>query len=216
MQPEHLPPGKLVRFDELEPGMHIMSPNGPVEIMNAYDTHIPEKMYEILLEGAETPLKASGNHLWYVVTQNDVSMHSMRLKQGKKALQNLDADMIYTLEETAYDTTHNILETSLADMVSLVGGMENTEKKTTLTRIAQSIGHIAENRAVIHDDSATEGYRTTVLRMYDAVVFAQQILALTGKRKYKKQWPIKVGRVITTEDLVNIYDTAELPVIEML
>lgn len=210
-----LPPGRLMRFDELEQGMHVMSPDGVVEIAEAHDVHIPEKMYEIIGEDNE-PLKVSGNHLWYIETQNDRSMHSMRLKQGKNVLSDLTDAAYETLEETAFDDTDNIIETSLADMIELVDGFENTEKNAVLTRIAKSIGHIAENDTVIQDISSAEQHRGTTVKMYDAVVFCQQILALTGDRKYRKRWGIKVGQVVTTEDLVHLYDSAELPVVDML
>lgn len=216
MEHEQLPPGRVMRFADLKPGMKVLGPNGVVEIAETHDIHVPETMYEIEGEGASEPIRVSGNHLWYVETANDKSMHSLRLRESKKAFADLSDDAYETLEETAYDTSHNIIETSLADMFELVDAFENKHKEAAVTRIAKSLGHITEVNTTFQDIAYDEVEEGAMIKMYDAVLFSQQILALTGKRKYRKQWTVKIGQVITTERLVEIYETVELPVVKML
>lgn len=218
MTQHNLPPGKLMRFDKLEPGMRVMSPNGIVTVGNTYDVHVPETMYEILTDASDVPLKASGNHLWYIETANDRSMHRMRLKYSQQVLRPLPDSVRSALEMHAEDTTGIAEERSLSGMLEIVEDLESSTKAkhAVFSRIAKSIGHVAEEETVIQDLGSHDKHRTSTMKMYNATVFSQQVLALTGERKYRKRWIVKVGQVVTTEDLVHLYRDAELPVMNML
>lgn len=204
----------LKKFGDLVEGDIIRGQDGrSVRVTKAYEVHTPEKMYEIENEFGEI-LKASGNHLWYIETDLDYSLHRSRRKEGKEFFSDLSAEAIeLLLESTDYETD---TETSLMDMVALTNVIGNRPATQAIIRIAESIGHIAENDTVLQDIDSGEMITNTTVRTYDARMFSQQILSLTGKKEYKNKWPLIVGRVVTTEEIVNFYSDAELPVMTLL
>lgn len=200
----------IKRFGDLVEGDVVRGANGQeVVITKAYAEHIPDKMYEIELEDG-TIIKASGNHLWYIETDMDYALHRKRRQDGKRLLKNLSKDALDLLIESAgYEVT---TETALMDMVTLADAEENRETIQALVRIAESIGHVAENNTSFEDMDTGESVDSTTLRTYDAKIFSQQILSLAGNKSYKKRWPLIVGRVVTTEEMVNFYSDADIPV----
>ena len=79
----------LKKFGDLKPGDVIVGKNGePTTVVEVYDEHIPERMFEIEMDNGTT-IKASGNHMWYVETDFDYVYHRERRSKGKKALQNI-------------------------------------------------------------------------------------------------------------------------------
>lgn len=196
------------KFSEIEPGDFVMGSNGPVEVVAVHETHIPETMWEIEIEDG-TVIKASGNHLWYCETRLDWELHHARKVKAKKALKEITSQAINLLEEAT--TKEEIVETSLVDMVTLLRAADKPELMDVLTRIAESIGHIAENTSTLDMlDEAGDEIEETV-RMYDAGLFARQILALTGRRKYRKTHVI-VGSIMTTDAMMELAETVEIPV----
>lgn len=201
----------LVKFGDLQDGDIIRGANGePLMVKKTYNTHIPETMYEIEADNGNI-IKASGNHLWYIETSNDYSMHRQRRISGKKIVSKLNSDALQLLVETA--ESEDEIETSVADMIELVGSRKDPEVVQMIVRIAESLGHIAENNSEMSDLHTGEKI-TTENRTYDAKLFSQQILSMFG-RKMKKRWPLIIGRVVTTEQLVTLYEDAELPVMKM-
>lgn len=203
----------LKEFGDLEVGDVILGPNNEeVEVSQVYDEHIPEKMFEIVLDDGSM-IKASGNHLWYVETDLDYSCHGLRRKTGKKFFGSLSDEIIDNLVSIA--ESDDYIETGLIDMVSLCEVEDNDLAIGCLTRIAASIGHVAENKQEYKDFLTNEVFKKgDTIRSYDAKVFAQQILSLTGKRKYKKKYPLRVGKVVTTEFLVDNMSDVDIPVLE--
>lgn len=203
----------LKRFGDLKPGDVIVGRDGkPTTVVEAYDEHIPERMFEIEMEDGTT-IKASGNHMWYVETKFDHSYHRQRRVSGRKALKEITSETVENLKGIA--TAEDEIETSLSDMVNLLDAEENNEIIQVLDRIASSLGHISENKNIYRDYLTGEEIENpTVVRHYDAKQFCQQILSLTGKRSFKKQYPLIVGQVITTEDLLDLGEDVEIPVVE--
>lgn len=203
----------LKKFGDLKPGDVILGRDGkPTTVVEAYDEHIPERMFEIEMENGAT-IKASGNHLWYIETKFDHSYHRQRRLKGKKALEKITKEMIENLEGIA--TAEDEIETSLSDMVNLLEAEGNQAIIQSLDRIASSLGHISENKNIYRDYlTGEEMENPTAVRHYDAKQFCQQILSLTGKRKFKKKYPLIVGQVTTTESLLELGEDVELPVIE--
>ena len=59
------------KISELVVGDKIIGSDGqPITVTEAYDEHIPERMYELEMVDGEV-VKASGNHLWYCETETD-------------------------------------------------------------------------------------------------------------------------------------------------
>ena len=194
----------LKRFGDLEVGDVVRAPNGKeTELTQAYDEHTPETMYEVETGSGDTVL-ASGNHLWYVETSLDLSLHHDRRKNGKKFFGNLSEEVIAELLKVAEYESDEEIETSLIDIITLLGVTGDREATSTIVRVAESIGPIAENNTKNVDLYLDEEIFTTTVRGYDAKRFTQQILSLTGKRAYKKRWPLLVGRVVTTEQMVEL------------
>lgn len=199
-------------FGDLEPGDFVIGSDGePVEVVAVHDTHLPETMWEIELDDG-TLVKTSGNHLWYCETKLDWELHSLRKAEAKKALKQITPQAVKLLEEATQKD--QIVETSLIDMVTLLQATGNPLLMNTVTRIAESIGHIAENISTL-DMLDEDEIREEIVRMYDAGIFASQILALTGQRKYRKT-RIIVGSVMTTDEMMELSETVEIPVTEPL
>lgn len=204
----------LKRFGDLVPGDIIRGADGrEVEVVAAHEPHIPEKMYELELDDGST-LKVSGNHLWYIETEFDYSLHRKRRSDGKRLFKNISEEGLELLIESA--SYEDYTETALMDMVALADAVDNPEATQALVRVAESIGHVAENNQALEDLASGEILESVLVRTYDAKIFSQQILSLIGKKEFKKRWPLVVGRVVTTEDIVNFYADAELPVMRPL
>lgn len=202
----------IKRFDELEPGDIIQGTNDKlVSVVTAYDEHIPETMWEIEIDDGSF-IKASGNHLWYCETQIDRELHHLRKKGGKRLLKDLTPQALNLLEESA--SKEEIVETRLIDMIVLTQASSNPELTRAIVRIADSIGHIAEN-TFTEKDLLEEGDQEDTIRSYDARLFAQQILALTGQRKYRK-YHLIVGSIMTTDQMIELGDMVDIPVTTML
>jgi hypothetical protein len=204
----------LKKFGDLVPGDIIRGADGrEVKVVAAHDWHVPQTMYELELEDGST-LKASGNHLWYIETEFDYSLHRKRRADGKRLFKNISEEgMDLLIEQASFE---DYTETALMDMVALADAVGNPEATQALVRIAESIGHVAENNQALEDLASGEILESVLVRTYDAKVFSQQILSLTGKREYKKRWPLIVGRVVTTEDIVNFYGDSDIPVMNKL
>lgn len=202
----------IKRFGDLVPGDVISGADGQeVRVVEAYDPHTPDSMYELEMDDGTT-IKASGNHLWYIETGLDYSLHRKRRKDGRRFLKNLSDEALELLIESAsYDTP---TETALIDMVALVDAIDNHAATQAIVRIAESIGHIAENNTALEDMDTGNIIENATVRTYDAKLFSQQILSLRGARDDRKRWPLLVGRVVTTEDIVNFYSNAEIPVMK--
>lgn len=202
------------KFGDLREGDVIQGADGqPVTVTAAYDAHIPERMFEIELEDGRT-IKASGNHLWYVETKYDLAYHRERRRNAKKVLgKALTKEMLDNLVGIA--ESEDDIETSLMDVMNLLEGWDNRPVFYVVERVVESIGHVSENSKQVRDLMTGETYvdATNTVRHYDARRIAQQILSLTGQRKYVKKYPLVVGKVVMTTDLLNMSD-ADIPVIE--
>lgn len=211
--------GDLKVGDKIQGGSSDGSKVNSVEVTAVYEKHIPETMFEVEDEDGNI-VEVSGNHLWYVETEFDRSLHASRKKDLKTLFGKLDKKIINKLEAIAKGKED--LETSLIDMIALLeydssfSDSENVkdiskkediviQKKTNaLTRIAESIGHIAENSAIYEDSYTGEELSYVSVRTYDAGRFAQQILAGTGIRKFSNEWKLNVGKIITTEKMFEL------------
>lgn len=198
---------------DIEIGDMIVGSDGePTRVTAAYDVHVPEKMFEIELEDGSV-IKASGNHLWYVETSVDKDLHKQRIRVGRKFLKNIDSEIITVLEDTAYSKDE--IETSLIDMVTLLKAEDTPLLTQLIVRVAESIGHVAETNTSVQDMETgeqidfKEGFRT-----YDARLFCQQLLVLTGQKKYVKKWDLICGRVVSTENLLFLGENISIPVLK--
>lgn len=204
------------RMGDLEVGDVIVGSNGEkVVVTEAYDPHIPEKMYEITLENDEV-VQASGNHLWYVESSFDRSYHAERRRVGRKALKGIPAPALEDLITIAESDEE--IETMLVDMVALCQFDESDSNLVgVVRRVAESLGHIAENNSEYQDLYTDEViHLSNTVRSYDAKQFCQQILSLRGDHKHRKRWPLIVGRVVTTEQLVWSYTDVDIPTIRKI
>lgn len=201
---------ELKKFGELQPGDWVEGPDGlPVQVAEAYEKHTPEEMWEIELDNGVV-IKASGNHLWYCETIFDLEHHNARKSAAKKILKKLTPEVIALLEETA--AKPEIVEASLADMALLLQTATYPERAALVERVAESIGPIAEQTETFEFyDGGEEDTVDHVIHFFDAALFAQQILALTGRRKYRKV-KIIVGRVLKTTAMMELMDTVDIPV----
>jgi len=201
----------LKKFGDLAPGDVLIGSGEPVTVVKVYDEHLPETMWEIELDDGSV-IKASGNHLWYCETKLDWELHALRKKDGKRLLKNATIQAIELLETTA--EKEESVETRLIDMVTLLQAASNKELLYAIERVADSIGHVAEN-SMKFEDLTGEGEEEEKIRSYDGRLFAQQLLSLTGKRKYKK-YRLVVGSIMTTDAMMELGESVEIPVTNIL
>lgn len=204
---------KQMRFGDLKGGETILTPDGQMGVVGkAYDVHIPESMYRLTdSEGGE--IEASGNHLWYVVTEVNRDLHKRRLKEGAKIGKLLSKESIEALESVAFD--ERLLEMAIVDVLELMDEVEENSEglHDAVVRTAESIGHIAEE-TISYEEDFEESETSETMRSYDANRFAKQLLSLFNIKKYRKKWPVIVGEVMTTEDIVNLECDVWIPELE--
>jgi hypothetical protein len=205
----------LKRIGDLEPGDIIRGLNGQPVKAQPFEEHIPDSMYELELVDDNCPEKTvtarvSGNHLWYVESSFDRSYHAERRREGKRLLRQLTPEILAELRNVAM--LEDPAETTLMDMVMVCELEENSRGIAVLERIAQSLGPIIETKTTYVDYSTGEAIGNEKhVRGYDARQFAQQILSLHGIKADRKRWPLIVGRVMTTIDMLEIADMVTIP-----
>lgn len=200
---------EMTTMGQLSVGDMVPSETGEyVPVSEAYEEHVPESMYLLETEdGGE--VKVSGNHLVYVVLDVDRESAGERLKAAKKLRKRLSPDVIKRLSDLALE--ERLFEMHLADMIAFLGIAREPEYEAVVIRTAEAIGHIAEDTSVIEDLETGERHVEAVVRMYDANVFAQQLLSVMGVRKFKKMFPTRFGRVTTVDSIANYEGDMFLP-----
>lgn len=194
---------EVVNFEDLKESDFVLSSsNEPTAISEAYEEHIPETMFELTTDSGET-IKASGNHLWYAITNNDRDLYHYRLRLGKKLGKNISQKSIKILEEIAMLDSVEISVREMLDSIDERAFLNNPLSYAIL-RVAEGVGPIAERNFFIDylDDESDPLLETTVI-LYDSKRFAQQLLSFFNVEKYRKKWPLLVGRVMTTEELAE-------------
>lgn len=200
---------ELVTMGDLRAGDYIPGVEGKVMVSRVHEKHIPERMYRLTFDdkGVEKTIEASGNHLWYVETSVDRSLHRKRCREGKKIFRNLpDRIVIEMLKILEIDERTEI---GLSDMVNLLEAHNNKPMIDHLVRIAESIGPVADETRQAEDLETGNIMKEQKLRLYDGHQFVRQVMSFTD-RKYRKMYPIIVGRVVTTEEMLLIYETIEV------
>ena len=222
---------KITTMGELVPGDVIRAPDGSeVIVSRAYDEHVPERMFEITTDTGDV-VRASGNHLWYVETDVDIQSHHARRIAGRQALAGVASDAartqqllriadhdVHALDDDNADIfvseDDKVAQISLAGIIDMLDVRDSMSAVNALSRIAVSLGPVAEV-SIIYTDAVTgkEIPSGQVVRMYDAVRFAQQVLSLIGKREWRRQWALIVGRVVQTTELAQMAQSVELPTV---
>lgn len=185
-------------FGDLTEGDYVLGSSGePVMVLKAYEEHIPDSLYRVEFDDGSF-VDASGNHLWYVVSSIDRSLHRRRIKEGRKLFKNLPEDSVSALlEMAAYD---RVVEISLIDMLTVMCAENDSKKTDAVVRVANSIGYIAEENTQYQDLYGGQMVDAFSMRFYDAKIFSEQLLSLSFK-KYSKKYPLLVGKVVSTIDL---------------
>lgn len=193
----------LKRLGDLKKGDIIFDNNGnKVEIEKVYDEHIPKKMFTVELENGEKE-DFSGEHLWYIETNLDVELHNNRRRIGRKLNKIINSDIIDALK--IYANSEENFETTLQEVLELLNIKKEQESINSIVRIAESIGPIIENSVFDKDEKTGELINLDFsYRLYNLNRFSQQILSLLGKRKDKKTWPLIIGKVVTTEEMLEL------------
>lgn len=196
------------RFGDLVPGDRIVSPGGDItRVITGYKEHVPTTMYEVETDSGAV-VKASGNHLWYIETSLDIEMHRNRRDIGRSLLSGLSSNTLTNLQTIA--EYKDDVSTSLIDMVILLSENGNRQVESVLTRIAESLGPVEEENVHVRTLDTDEDEIVSTVRQYDARRFAQQILSLTGRRTYRKKYPLIVGRVVTTEEMLELSEIFDI------
>lgn len=204
---------EIVTFGELKEDDYVLGRNSsPTQVSAAYEAHMPESMYKLTTEDGNI-VKASGNHLWYVIAQFDREIYHPRLKEGKRLSRSLTTEAIKMLEDAATSDSVEVAIREMADSLSLKSSSTDNTLTYAIVRVAEGIGHVAEKNFYVDylDSSDEEPIFDANVYMYDSKIFAQQLLSLFGIKKYRKKWPLIVGKVMTTEAMLS-YDLEELTI----
>lgn len=205
---------RVKRFDELVEGDIVKTPTGEARVSKVYEKRQFDTTFEIETldkeSGTISLLKVSGDHLFYVVSEVDIENFRARKKASKKALSIVSPKALSTLETMAADKGAEVSIKHLVDI--LLDGAENPSSEqassvlSVVLRCAQAVGHTSENEGVAVDDNGDAvGYLTTT-RYYPADRLAQQVLVMTGKKKYAKVYTPLKGRVIDAKTIALLMD----------
>lgn len=203
---------KVITLGEVQVGDRVLGPDGSYSrVARVHDIHLPESMFRLTFEGKEGAkvIEASGNHLWYCETSLDRSLHRKRLKEGVKIFKDLTEEQKSDLFEIVL-SEHPQLDVSLSDMIDLLGARELPARWQALVRIAESLGPVVEETTQVRDLYDDKVEEESTERLYDAKLFAKQVLGFTS-RALRKKWPLIVGRVVTTEELALLALEVAIP-----
>lgn len=203
---------EVVPLSEIEEGDVILGVDDSlVEVKTVFDEHIPETMYEIEADDG-TVMEVSGNHLFYGVTGLDREMHPSRLATGKKLGKNIPANVMKTLVEVSETEP---VEQPIYFFTSLLEAQRGSDLEHAVIRVAESLGHVAEYNEYLQDiGSVKETYLHATIRAYNSQEFANQLLSLFNFKNFRKAHPVLVGRVMTTEEMLE-HDDISIPEIGM-
>lgn len=212
---------EVISFGQLKPGDKLFDEHGePVEISGVHKKHIPQRMF-LLEDNDGNSIKVSGTHLWYVVTQADIDNHQTRISYAREHLAPLlENTIVYNrLVSIAegYFREGAMLEMSALDAAALLFDDNHIDVSSPavadvyfcVERIAQSAGLTAEQTTVFQDMAYTAQEESFVEGFYDARVIAQQVLSIAGGRAWHKKYPVRVGRVVTTIDMLKMIEHGE-------
>lgn len=201
---------ELVRFGDLQPGDKVFTPDGKPVVIETFDAHMPERMFEIVFDD-DTVLNVSGNHLWYVEHDSDVQDFARRCRLSRRTLRKvLSSDTVAALEELAEEPQEKVM--SLAEFLDLLTVTPSDQLVSVVARIAESVGVVEEHTYTMRDfETETDG-DSTMIEMYSSARLAQQTLLLYNRRKYQPKYgKIYKGKVVKTTQLVYMYDMVSIP-----
>lgn len=199
-----------VTMADLEPGDRIPSDDGGlVEIARAYDIHVPETMYELTNDAGDT-IRVSGNHLWYIESSLDIAMHPTRIKEAKSALKSVPDETFDLMRDFVNDPSSSDEEVSFADLSKLLG--DSIRMNNVVQRVLSSIGPVSENYYTDYElgeeyDPAVE---SIMIPQYNKKAAYEQLLVLAARKKEDRGFDIIVGRVVSTERLVEEMEYSEV------
>ena len=210
---------EVVKFGELKPGDFILDEdNNPVEVLSVTEKHIPDRMFKVG-DGQGNTIKVSGTHMWYVVTDIDRAMHVERVKEAKKVLapllnkkhNSVVKNRLISFAENVYREDFP-LEIPTVDMVALLYNDNNVDISNpdvnrvfhVVQRISDSVGVVSEQNTTLRDYVFVDEKEEFKEKFYDARLLAQQILSLAAERKWRKKYPIRVGKVVTTVEMLEL------------
>lgn len=204
-----LEPGErieIIRFGELKEGDVLVGSQGRTTVVEGFDTHNPETMYQLETDSGIV-LEVSGNHLLYVVTSNDRDLHRKRLADGKKLGKTISSESIETLEELAEGDGEK--HGMIAEFESFIEP-KSDELRAMLLRVAEAIGPVSESQLYVDDLGGAEApLFSATIQNYSRRIFAQQLLSVLNIGSARKHWPTVVGTVMTAE-MLAFYDPEDI------
>lgn len=182
------------RMGDLQVGDKIIGSDGaPIEVIQAYEEHIPERMYEIVLEDGQV-IKSSGNHFWYSETEKDLAEKKKYIRAAKVYFKN---NVI-----PAYDPLYP------AYPIGLIGEKfaNNAKDVLFIRRVAKSLGPTVSTPNLIFDnymDVVGEDlvYSYSFNDMIDFLSLMKEAISKKGKNYFY------FGRVRTADEIFGIINS---------
>ena len=189
------------RMGDLKVGDKLIGSDGQtIEVTQAYDEHIPKKMYEIEMEDGQV-IKSSGNHFWYCETDTDRKEKRKYAKAAKAYFKNHILPAKDPLQP-AYP-------------LMLIGEkFASTEKNVNfIQRVAQSLGPSVSTPSLVFDNymDLVEDDLIFTYSFNDMIDFLELMKnAVTGsKNEY-----FYFGKVRTADEIYGIIDTGNINIPE--
>lgn len=185
-------------FGEVLEGDLLESPDVLVPVEKVFETEVPSTMFDVEVEGGEV-VRASGDHLFYTVSNLDTAGHRQRCKRGRRWVKRLRKSTVKSLEEWAEEPVGSE-EVMLSQFSEAVINEGDTDGEWIIARIAESIGPVSEVNFFVDELGGMSSIHPSgSIQAYDRSLMAQQLLSfLRGS-----PWKTIVGKVITVEDMVS-------------
>ena len=120
---------KIKQFGDLQVGDKLIGSDGqPTTITAVYDKHIPDRMFEIIMEDDQA-VQASGNHLWYCETDQDEEFKKEYKRLAEVYFEN------HSIPEYMEDDGHF----PLPILIQLFD--KNIETQLFIEKVARSLGY---------------------------------------------------------------------------
>lgn len=205
---------KIKTFETLEEGDLLEGDDrSPVEITKIHPRHVPDRMFELVLEDGRT-VKAGGTHLWYVITDEDWLMLNQRKSSLRAGFKKLPEAMQDLLKVLASHEEH--LESSFGDFLEILSIEHDSDFGRSIERVFESLGPIVEENHELRDLMTDEIVDVRTVPVYDSTLVAQQILSFAKKDKWHRRVSPLVGSVVTSEQLFALasYNDVEIPALD--
>jgi len=188
---------KTTTIGDLKPGDKIIgSEDEPIEVTDVYEKHFPKKMYEIEMEDGEV-VQASGNHLWYSESEQDIKYKEEYLRLAKVYFEN------YAIPEKLREDEHY----SLNEMIIIFDDKDKIDTKLFIEKACRSLGHSSVTPHLILNDKLSIKKKEDYMEIEVSNYSYNNLIDFLHKMKkavLENKGYFYFGEVRTTEEIFSL------------